>query len=194
RRRYRAAAATAIPARRHPLELLADRPFGLFRSDLYAFDQGGVLGLAPVCLHVAVAIGVEDAELHRVDADEMRELVHLAFDRKVHGRDAEAAHRGGRRAVGEYAIDVAVDVGDRVGARQMCGAFDGSIAREPGIGAAVEIGADLARDDAAVAHHAILDVDALGAARRTVLHLLLAPARIEYLGPRAPRPLHKHTR
>ena len=180
RRRHRGAAAAAVLARRHALELLADRPFGLFRGDLDAFDQRGVLGLAPVRLHVAVAIGVEDAELHRVHADEMRELVHLAFDRKVHRGDAEAAHGGRRRAVGEHAIDIAIDVGDRVGARQMRRAFDGGIAREPGIGAAVEISADLARDDAAVAHHAVLDVDALGAARRTVLHLLLAPERIAY--------------
>src|SRR4029079_1851117 len=43
-----------------------------------------------------------------------------------------------------------------------------------------EVSADLARDDAAVAHHAVLDVDALGASRRTVLHLLLATEQIPY--------------
>jgi hypothetical protein len=129
RRRHHAAAASAVRARRHALELLADRPLGLFRGDLDAFDQGGVLGLAPVRLHVAVAIGVEDAELDRVHADEMRELVHLALDRKIHRRDTEAAHGGCRRAVGEHAIDVAVNVGDRVGAGQMRRAFDGGVAR-----------------------------------------------------------------
>ena len=82
-RRDRSSGATAILARRHALELLAHRPFGLFRGDLDAFDQGGVLGLAPVRLHIAVAVGIEDTKLHRVHADQMRELVHLAFDRKI---------------------------------------------------------------------------------------------------------------
>ena len=114
---------------------------------------------------------------------EMRELVHLAFERKVHRRDAEAAHRGRRRAVGEHAIDVAVDVGDRIGAGQVGRAFDDGVAGQPRIGAAVEIGADLARDDAAVAHHAVLDVDAFGAARRAELHLLLAAELIAHRAP-----------
>ena len=131
-------------------------------------------------LHVAVAIGVEDAELHRVHADEMSELVHLAFDREIHRGDAEATHRGRRRAVGEDAIDVAVDIRDRIGPGQMRRTFDHGVARQPGIGAAVEIGAHLARDDAAVAHHAVLQVDAFGAARRTVLHLLLAAENVAH--------------
>ena len=183
RRRHRGAAAAAIPARGHAPKLLADRPFGLFRGDLDAFDQRGVFCLAPMRLHVAVAIGVEDAELHRVHADEVGELVHLALDRKIHRGDAEAAHRGRRGAVGEHAIDVAIDVRDGVGPRQMCRTFYGGITREPGIGAAIEISADLARDDASVAHHAILDVDALGAPRRTVLHFLLAPEHVTYRTP-----------
>jgi len=37
------------------------------------------LGFAAMRLHVAVAIGVEDAELHRVHAHEMGELVHLVI-------------------------------------------------------------------------------------------------------------------
>jgi len=37
----------------------------------------------------AVAIGVEDAELHWVHTDEMRQLIHLAFDREIHRGDAE---------------------------------------------------------------------------------------------------------
>ena len=131
-------------------------------------------------LHVIVAIGIENAELHRIHADEVRELVHLALDRKIHRGDAEATHRGRRRAIGEHAIDVAIDIGDRVRAGQMRGAFDGSVAGEPRIGAAVEIGADLSRNDAAVAHHAILDVDALGAAGRAVPHLFLAPKHIAH--------------
>src|SRR3954470_4834747 len=146
--RYRRPAAAAIRARRHPLDLLAQRPFCLFGGDLDALDQRSVLGLAPVRLHVAVAIGVENPKLHRVDADQMRELVHLAFERKVHRRNAKTAHRGCRRAVGEYAIDVAIDVRDRIGAGQMRRAFDDGVAGQPRIGATVEIGADLARDDA----------------------------------------------
>ena len=134
-------------------------------------------------LHVAVAIGIEDAELHRVHADEMRELVHLAFEREVNAGDAEAAHRSGRRAVGEDAVDVTVDVRDRIGTRQMRGAFDDGIARQPRIGAGIEIAADLARDDAAIAHHAVLDVDALGAARRPELHLFLASEHIAHRPP-----------
>src|SRR5262249_18605451 len=156
-------------------KFLAERPFGLFSRNLYAFDQSGVLRLAPVRLHVTIAIGIEDAKFHRVHADEMRELVHLALDRKVHRGHAEAAHRGRRCAIGEDAIDVAIDIRDGVGPRQMRGTFDGGVAGETRISAAVEIGADLARHDAAVAHHAILDVDALRPPRRAILHFLLAP-------------------
>ncbi len=134
-------------------------------------------------LHVAVAIGVENAKLHRVHADEMGELVHLAFDRKIHRGDAEAAHRGRRCPVGEHAIDVAIDVGDRVWPGQMGRAFHRGVTRQPRIGAAIEIGADLARDDAAVAHDAVLDVDAFGTARRAILHLFLAS---EHVADRAP--------
>ena len=155
-------------------------PFRLFGGDLHAFDQRGVLGFAPMRLHVAVAIGIEDAELHRVHADEMGKLVHLAFDREIHRGDPEAAHRGRRRAVGEDAIDVAVDVRDGIGPGQMRRAFDHGVARQPGVGAAVEIGAHLARDDAAVAHHAVLQVDAFGAARRAELHLLLAAENVAH--------------
>src|SRR4030088_2160670 len=61
----RSASATAVLARGHPLELLTQRPFGFFGGDLYAFDQRGVLRLAPMRLHVAVPIGVENAELPR---------------------------------------------------------------------------------------------------------------------------------
>src|SRR5215475_5131138 len=103
----------------------------------------------------------------------MRELVHLAFDRKVHRGDAETAHGGRRRAIGEYAIDVAIDVRNRVRARQMRGTFDRGITGKSGVGAAVEIGAHLASHDAPVAHHAVLDIDAFGAARWAILHLLL---------------------
>src|SRR5579885_2538673 len=62
------------------------------------------------------------------------------------------------------------------------------IAREPCIRATVEIGANLARDDAAVAHHAIRDIDALGAARRAILHFLLTPKYVTH------RPSGQHCR
>ena len=124
-------------------------------------------------LHVAVAIGVEDAEFERVHADGVGELVHLAFQREVERGDAEAAHRRRRRPVGEDAINVGVDVRDGVRPRNMSRAFHHRVARQPGIRAAVEIGPHLPRHDAAVAHDAVLDVDALGAARRAELHLLV---------------------
>ena len=177
-RRDHGAAAAAVLARRRSLELLSDRPFRLLGGDLDAFDQRGVLGFASMRLHVAVAIGIEDPELHRVHADEVRQLVHLALDRKIHRGDAETAHRRRGRPVGEDAIDVAIDIGDSVGPGQMRGAFHGGVAGKPRIGAAVEIGADFSRDDTAVPHHAVLDVDALGAARRAVLHLLLASEHV----------------
>src|SRR3954469_18360340 len=74
------AAAATVLAGGGALELVADRPFGFLRGDLDALDQRRVLGLAPMRLHVTVAIGIEDAELHRIHADEVRELVHLALD------------------------------------------------------------------------------------------------------------------
>ena len=183
RLRDRGARPAAAGARRHALVLVADRPLRLLGRDLHALDQRGVLRLAPVRLHVAVAVGVEDAEFHRVHADEMRELVHLAFDREIDRRDAEAAHRGRGHAVGVDAIDVGMHVRDRVRPRDVRRAFDHRVARQPRIGAAVEIAAHLARRDAPVLHHGVLDVDALGAARRAELHLLLAAEHVAHRPP-----------
>ena len=49
-------------------------------------------GLLAMRLHVAVAIGVDEAELERVHADQPRQLVHLHLQREVGDGDAEAAH------------------------------------------------------------------------------------------------------
>ena len=81
---------------------------------------------------------------------------------------------GRRSAVGEHAVDVAMDVGDRIGAGQVSHAFDHGVAGKPRIGAAVEIAGEPAGDDPSVAHDTVLDVPALGAARRADLHLLIA--------------------
>jgi hypothetical protein len=67
-----AGAARRRPYARTALDSHAIGHLAFFGGDLHAFDQRRVLGFAPVRLHVAVAIGVEDAELHRVHTDEMR--------------------------------------------------------------------------------------------------------------------------
>ncbi len=139
----------ALP-RRHAAEFFTQRPVGLFGGDLRAFDQRAVLRFAPVRFHVAVAIRIEHAEFERVHADRDRAFVHLAFEREIERGDAEAAHGGRRRAIGEHAIDVSVHVRDRVRPGNMGGAFDHGVARQPGIGAAVEISAHRAGDDPAV--------------------------------------------
>ena len=66
---------------------------------LHAFDQRGAFGRLAVRLHVAVAIGVDEAEFERVHADQPRQLVHLHLEREIADRDAEAAH-GARTACG----------------------------------------------------------------------------------------------
>jgi hypothetical protein len=53
--------------------------------------------LAPVRLHVPVPVSVEDAELHRIHADEVRQLVHLAFEREI---DRHCVKGGKEHAVG----------------------------------------------------------------------------------------------
>ena len=58
-----------VTSARHLCKLRPDRPQRLLRRYLAALDQGAVLGLAPMRLHVTVAIGVEDAQLDRVHAD-----------------------------------------------------------------------------------------------------------------------------
>jgi hypothetical protein len=175
-----AAPCRRVLARGGALEFLADIPLGLFCGDLDALDQRGVLGDAPMRLHVAVAVGVENAKLHRIHADEMGELVHLALQREIHRGDAKAPHRRRRHPVGIGAEYVGMDIGNGVRPGQMRDAFDHRVAGKPGIGAAVEIAADLARQDPAVALHAVLDVDALGAARRTELHFLLAAEHVAH--------------
>ena len=64
-------------------EFVADRPARLLGRHLHALDQRGVVRLAPMRLHVAVAVGVEDAELHRVHADLVGQLVHLHLEREI---------------------------------------------------------------------------------------------------------------
>ena len=120
---------------------------GFFGGDLRAFDQRAVLRLAPVRFHVAIAIGIEDAEFERVHADRGGDFVHLAFQREVERGDAKAAHSGCRCPIGEDTIHVSGDVRDRVRPRDVRGAFDHRVARKPRIGAAVEIRRDLAGDD-----------------------------------------------
>ena len=141
------------------------------------------MGLAPVRLHVPVAVGVEDAELHGVHADLVRQLVHLHLEREVDAGDAEAAHGGGRGTVGEDAEHVGVHVRDGVGPGDVGCALDGAVAGEAGVGPSVEVAADLARDDAAIAHHAVLDVVPLGPARAAVEHFLLAAEHIAHGAP-----------
>ena len=153
---------------------VCESPAGLAGRDLAALDQGAVLGQPAMGLHVPVAVGVTDAQFDRVHADLVRDLVHVVLDREVDAGDAEPAHRSCRRAVGEDAIDVGIDVRDRVGAGQMADALDDRVARQPRVGAGVEVADEAARGDAAVVHDAVLEVPAFGTARRADLHLLLA--------------------
>ena len=159
---------------------------GLPRRRLDHLDQRRALDLLAVRLHVAVAIGVDEAELHRVHAEMARDLVHLQFQREIADRHAEAAHGGRRRAVGVDAVGVDMDVGDRIGPRHVGGRLGGAVGRVAAIGAGIDIERDLARDDAPVLHHAVLDVDALRGARRGHLHLLGAAVGVFH------RPVGEH--
>ena len=150
---------------------------GLPRRRLDHLDQRRALDLLAVRLHVAVAIGVDQPQLHRVHAEMARDLVHLQFQREIADRHAEAAHRRRGRAVGVDAVGVDMDVGDRIRPRHVRGRLGGAVGRVAAIGAGIDIERDLARDDAPVIHHAVLDVDALGGARRRHLHLLGAASR-----------------
>ena len=174
RRRNDGALAAAVGHRRQALEFFADLPSRLLRRHLAAFDQGAVLGGAAMRLHVAVAIGVDEAQFDGIDAQFMRHHIHVAFDGEIHPRHPEPAHGGRRGAIGEHAKDVGRDVGDGVGAREMPHALDDGVARQPGVGAGVEIAGELARHDAPVVHHPVLDEPAFGAARRPHLHFLHA--------------------
>ncbi len=155
-----------------PAGIIRERPFRLFRRDLHAFDQGRVLRNPAMGLHIPIAIGVEDPEFHRVHAAGFGPLVHMDLKREIHRRDAEAAHRRGRAAVGVGNVDIRGDIRDGVGPGQMGRAFYGGIAREPRIGTGIEIGADLPGQNTAIAGDAVLDIDALGAARAAIEHLL----------------------
>jgi hypothetical protein len=165
--------AAAVPERGRRLRLGRDPDPRLLGHHLAALDQRRVLGEPPVRLHVPVAVGVEDAEVDRVHPHRLGHLVHVRLDGEVDPGDAEAAHGGGGRAVGVDAVDVGVDVRDRVGAGQVPHALDDRVGRQPRVGAAVEVAGELAGDDPPVPHHAVLDVPALGAAGGADLHLLL---------------------
>ncbi len=149
-------------------EVVAD----LLSGGLDDLDEGGALDFLAVGLGVAVAVGVEEAELHRVHAEVAGDHVHLRFQREVADGDAESAHRRGRGAVGVDAPGVDVDVGDRVGPRHVGGGLGGAVGGVAAIGAGVDVEGDLAGDDAAVVHHPVLDVEPFGGAGRAHLHLL----------------------
>src|SRR3954452_8694911 len=68
---------TPLIARRHLHEALGNWPVGDARGFLHAFDESGTFRGLTMRLHIAVAIGIEDAELDGVHADEPGELVHL---------------------------------------------------------------------------------------------------------------------
>ena len=74
------------------LHALGERPAGEIGRGLHCIRRAPRPRRLAMRLHVAVAIGVEDAEFHRVHADEPRELVHLHFQREIADRHAEAAH------------------------------------------------------------------------------------------------------
>ena len=95
------------------------------------------------------------------------------FEREVERGDAEAAHgvAGVRLVNTQYTSAETFGIG--VGPGNVRGALDDGVARQARIGAAVEIRRDLAGDDPPVAHDAVLDVDALAAARRAELHFLV---------------------
>ena len=64
--------------------------------------------------------------------------------------------------------------GMRVRARHVRGGLRRRVRAVAGVRAGVRVERDLAGDDPPVVHHAVLDVDALGRARRGDLHLLVA--------------------
>ena len=141
---------------------------------LHDLDERGALRDLAVRLHVAVAVGVAEAQLERVELQRPRDPVHLALQGVVGDRHAEAAHRARRRAVGVDAVASTYTFGDRVRPRHVRGRLRRPVGRVARVGAGVDVERDLAGDDPAVGHHAVLDVDALGGARRGDLHLLLA--------------------
>jgi hypothetical protein len=119
-----------------------------------------------MCLHVAVAISIDETELQRVHSNKPGKLVHLHFDGEVRDGDTEAAHGARWCPVRVDAIAIDLDVRNGVGPREMGCRFLRTIGRMPRIGARIDVAADLAGDDPSVFHQAVFDVDALGRARR----------------------------
>ena len=124
----------------------------------HALDRG-VAHHRAARMGAAVAQDVLAAELDRVDAERARDQVGVALVGPHQLRDAEAAQRAGRRAVGVELEGIDADVLDVVGT----GGGEAGLLRDARadvrIGAAVPQHVALARDDAAVLADAALDAE-----------------------------------
>ena len=147
--------------------------------------DGGVLHRGAARLRAAFAQDVLAAEFDRVDAELARDQVGVALIGPDELRNAEAAQRAGRRAVGVELVGIDLDILDVVGPRRGEAGFLRHARADIGIGAAVPEHLAGARD-----HLAILADAALDAERRRMLgdHVELLFHRQRDLD----RPAHQH--
>ena len=124
-------------------------------------------------------LGVDAAELDRVDAEFFGDHIHVLLDGEGALGHAEAAKRARRRIVGVHGEAVDFGVGDVVGPGRVGGGAGHDFIAQAGIGAAVAVEFGFDRRQLAVARRAGLDADdgrvALGVEQQRFL------ARVEHL-------------
>src|SRR5512137_3012292 len=106
-----------------------------FGGSLHRFDQRGVFNHLLVWLHIAIAIGVDEANLPWVHSHDLGDLVHLHFKRKGSRCNPEAAHGTTWLAVGGDAICINPYIGNGVRASNVSGMLGYSVRSVPVIGA-----------------------------------------------------------
>ena len=111
------------------------------------------------CLRPAVAQDVLAPERHRIHAEFARNQIGVAFVTPDQLRDAEAAQRTGRRAVGVERVGVDADILDVVGAGRGKSGFLRDPRPDIGIGTAVPVHLASARDQPAILVDAALDAE-----------------------------------
>ena len=154
RPRGRGADAVAAIERRRPVHARGERvEHALDRRILH--DRAGRL-------RAAFAQDVAAAEFDRVDAELARDQIGVALIGPDELRNAEAAQRARRRAVGVELERIDAHVLDVVRPRRGEARFLRDARADIGIGAAVPPDVAFARDDAAVLGHAALDAERRG--------------------------------
>src|SRR3990170_2265176 len=156
--RFFAMCASALSlARRHLQQIVIEPDAGPSGRRLHHLDEPAVVLNGARRRSVAVVDGILEAQSPRIDPHGLGDPLYLHVPGEGGLEEAEAPHRAGRPLIGEDGIGVDPDVGDVVGARHAVGVLAADVVVGRRVGPSIADRLDLARDDPAVLHDAVLE-------------------------------------